>query len=134
MLRDIAVLGNTLHLFTLPALVTLRLVNLGMALSRMEILFAVALIMLMFFKITFLYYAAVIAVAQLFNLGAYRHIVLAASALIIAYGLTLYPCPVEHAASAREIVPIIWTLFEILLPLLTFVIAKLRKLPKAREA
>lgn len=132
-LRDIAVLGNTFPMFTLPGLVTLRLIDLGTALSRMEILFAIALIMLLFFKITFLYYVSVIAVAQIMKVKAYRHIVLAAGALVIVYGLTLYPNPVEHAASAQEIVPIIWTLFEFLLPLLTLIVAKIRKLPKAKE-
>lgn len=131
MVRDVTVLGNTLPLFTLPSLVTLRLANLGVALSRIEILFAIVLIMLLFFKITFLYYVLVIAVAQLLKVKAYRHLVLAVGALVIAYGPTLYSNPIEHAASAQEIVPTVWTLFEILLPLLTFVIAKIRKLPKA---
>ncbi len=131
--RDIAMLGNMFHMFALPGLVTLRLVNMGEALSRMEILFAVALIMLLFFKITFLYYVSVIAIAQLIKVKAYRRIVLAAGALIIVYGQTLYPNPIEHAASARETTPVIWTLFEILLPLLTFIIAKLRNLPRTKE-
>ncbi|HWQ74207.1 MAG TPA: endospore germination permease [Syntrophomonas sp.] len=132
-LRDIAVLGNTLDMFTLPHLVALHLVNLGPALSRMEILFAVILIMLLFFRTTFLYYVSVLAVAQLFKVKAYRHLVLAVGALMIAYGLTLYPCPVEHASSAQEIIPILWTPFEILIPILTFIIARLRKLPRAQK-
>ncbi len=134
LLRDIAVLGNTLHLFALPGLVTLRIVNLGDALSRMEILFAVALIMLLFFKITFLYYVTTITIAQLTKVKIYRHLVLAVGALIISYGPTLYPNPVKHVTSAQETTPVIWTLFEILLPLLTLIVARLRKLPKVTEA
>jgi len=134
LLLNIGVLGNLLGMFTLPTLVTLRLVNLGMALSRMEILFAVILVMLLFFKITLLYYVSVLATAQLFKVKAYRQLALAAGALLIAYGLTLYPSLVEQAASAQEIVPFLWTPFEILIPLLTFFIAKLRKLPNAKEA
>ena len=131
MLRDVAVLGNTIQLFTLPTLVTLRLINLGAALSRIEILLAITLIMLLFFKITFLYYVSVITIAQLTKIKAYRHLVLAVGALVVAYGPTLYANAVEHTDSARSIEPILWTLFEILLPLLTLVLAKLRKLPKA---
>lgn len=133
LLLNIGVLGNLLDMFTLPTLVTLRLVNLGMALSRMEILFAVILVILLFFKITFLYYVSVLATAQFFRVTTYRQLVLASGALIIAYGLTLYPSLVEHAASAQEIIPFLWTPFEILIPLLTFLIAKLRKLPKASK-
>ena len=131
MLRDVSVLGNTIQLFTIPTLVTIRTVNLGPSLSRMEILFAIELIMLLFFKIMFQYYILVIMAAQLLKVKAYRHLVLAMGALLIAYGLTLYPNPVVHAASAHEIVPTVWTVFEILLPLLTLIVAKLRKLPKA---
>jgi spore germination protein KB len=133
-LRDIAVLGNMFHLFTLPSLVVLRLVNLGTAFTRMEILFAVVLIMLLFFKITFLYYVSVIAVAQLMKVKSYRRIVLAMGALIVAYGLTMNPNPLQYVASARETTPIVWTLFEILVPLLTYIIAKLRKLPHVSGA
>lgn len=132
MMRDIAVLDNTMQLFTLPGLVTLRLVNLGEALSRIEIIFAIVLIMLFFFKVSLLYYVTVITIAQLLKIKVYRRIVLVAGALIIAYGFTLYPNPIEHTASSQEIVPIVWTLFEAVIPLLTFIIAKVRKLPKAK--
>ncbi|MEA5059164.1 Spore germination protein YndE [bioreactor metagenome] len=132
--RDIAILGKTFDMFTLPGLVTLRLVSLGQALSRMEILFAVALIMLLFFKITVLCYVSTITVAQLFNTTAYRHLALIMGLLIIFYGPTLYPDPVAHTLSAWEVIPFIWTIFEFLIPFLTFILAKIRKLPQKRQA
>ena len=132
MLRDITVLGNTLHLFTLPGLETLRLVSLGEALSRMEILFAAALIMLLFFKVTFLCYISVIALAQLMRARGFKHLALLMGMLAVAYGLTLYPNPVEHTRSAREITPVIWTAFEILIPLVTLITAKVRGLPRQK--
>lgn len=131
--RDIAVLGNTLEMLTLPSLVTLRLVNLGPTLSRMEILFAVVLISLLFFKIMFLYYTSVIAMAQLFDLTSYRGLVLAAGAFMLTYAYSLYPTSVAHAASGRQVVPILWTFFEILVPLALLTAAKLRGLPKPAE-
>lgn len=134
MARDIAVLGNTINLFTMPPLVTLRLVNLGTALSRIEILFAVVLIMLMFFKITVLYYVSVLALAQLLRVKPYRRLTLAAGALILSYGLTLYRCPVEHTASAREVVPAAWTFFELVIPLLLLLVAKFRGMSAGKEA
>lgn len=133
LMRDIAMLGTTLQLFTLPGLVTLRLVRWGEAFSRMEILFAIAVVMLLFFKITFLTYITVIAIAQAMNVREYRHLVLVTGALIITFGLTLYANPVEHTTSAREVEPIIWSLFEVIIPLLTYIVAKLRKLPKVSE-
>lgn len=134
MLRDITVLGNTLNLFTLPSLVTLRLVNFGASLSRVEVLFVVVLILLLFFKITFLYYISVISIAHFFKIKAYKYLALSVGAFMIAYGLTLYPSAAEHAASAHQIVPILWTPFEIIIPLLILITAKVRKLPKAQRA
>ncbi|HWQ75003.1 MAG TPA: endospore germination permease [Syntrophomonas sp.] len=130
LLRDIAVLGNALHLFALPGLVALRLVNLGEALSRMEIIFALALVMLLFFKITVLCYVSTIAVAQLFKTTQYKRLALIIGILVMVYAPTLYSNSVEHSVSAQSIVPFIWTPFQILLPLLTFILAKVRKLPK----
>ena len=130
LLRDIAILGNALPLFTLPGLVTLRLVNLNEALSRMEIIFTVAIMMLLFFKITILIYVSTIAVAQLFETTHFKRLALIVSAFILAYVPTLYPSSVEHTISARTIEPVIWTVFEMILPLMTFIVAKLRRLPR----
>lgn len=133
LLRDISVLGNTIHLFALPGLVTLRLAYIGEALSRIEILFAVALILLLFFKITLLCYVSTIAVAQFVKTPAYKRLALVVSALVVAYVPTLYPNSVEHAASGRDIVPFAWTVFEIFIPLALFAVAKWRKLGAAQS-
>ncbi len=131
LLRDISILGDAISMFTLPGLVVLRLVNLGQSLSRMEILFAVALMMLLYFKISVLCYASTITVARLLGITAYKRLAFVTGLLILAYSPTLYHSSVEHTASAWETTPSIWTPFEILLPLLTLIVAKIRKLPKA---
>ncbi len=131
MVRDIAVLGNTMNLYSFPSLMAFRLINLGNALSRMEILFVIALVLLLFFKITFLQYVSVAAVAQLTETGSFRHLALAAGALMAAYGLTMHqPSEVQYAVTGPESTPIVWTFFEIFIPFLTYLLAKLRKLPK----
>jgi len=133
-LRDITVLGSTLHLFPQPALVSLRLVRLGEALSRMEILFVIILVTLLFCKISVLYYVTVLSIAQLFEAKNFRRLVVVTGALMVAYGLTLFSNTVEHTESAQRTVPFLWTFFEILVPAVTLVVAKLRKLPAAKEA
>jgi spore germination protein KB len=133
LLRDITILGNTIHMFTLPGLVTLRLVNLGESLSRMEILFAIALIMLLFFKVTLLCYVSVITVAQLTKTKSYRHLALIIGILIVVYGFMLYSDSLAHSTTGQQTLPFVWMMFEIVIPLLTLIIAKARKLPKASE-
>ncbi len=134
LLRDITVLGNSLHLFSLPGMVSLRLVNLGEALSRIEIIFAVGLTLLLFFKITILLYVSTIAVAQLFGTTQYKNIALIIGVFVVFYAPTLYPNSVAHTNSARTIEPFVHGLFEIVLPLLTFIIAAILKLPKDKKS
>ncbi len=100
----------------------------------MEIIFAIALIMLLFFKITVLCYVSTIAVAQLFRTTQYKYLSLIVGILIMVYAPTLYSGPVEHSDYARTVEPFILSLFEIALPLLTFIAAKARHLPKPAAA
>ncbi|MGI6150344.1 MAG: GerAB/ArcD/ProY family transporter [Christensenellales bacterium] len=132
-LRDLTVLGNTISLFAQPSLVTLRMVRLGEALSRMEILFSIILVILLFYKIAVLYYVTVLCVAQLFETKNYRRLVAITGALMVAYGLTLFPNMAKHADHAQKITPFLWTFFEILVPFLTLLVAKARKLPVAAK-
>ena len=129
-LRDIAVLGNTLSVFASPPLVTARLTNIGTSITRMEILFAIVLIMLLFFKITFLYYASVMAIAHVAGVRTYLRLVLVTGAFIIAYALTLYPSPTERAVTAGRTIPFAWMILETVIPGVTLLVAKVRKLPK----
>jgi spore germination protein KB len=127
MVRDVAMLGNTLDMFTLPSLTAWYLINLGPALSRMEIFFFIILIILLFFRIVLLFYVSVLSVAHLFKTRKIRHLALVISVFLMFYGFTLYPCSVEHAASARNFMPFIWLPFEVILPVLTYFIVKLRR-------
>lgn len=126
LLRDISVLGGSMHLFSLPGLVTLRLVNLGEALSRMEVLFAAMLILLLFFKVSVMLYVSTIAVCQLANIRAYKQLALVIGAFLVVYCLTFFPNVVDHVTAAQEYVPFIWTIFEILLPVSVWIGAKVR--------
>ncbi len=128
--RDIAVLGNTITLFTLPPFETLRMVSITQALNRMEILFAIVLIVLLFSKIMLLYYCSVKALAQIFKLQSYRPLILVLGALLLAYSFFVHTSSLEHAAFSQEQAPALWTLFEYLLPLATLIVGRIRKLPQ----
>lgn len=131
--RDTAVLGRASSLFSSPSFETLRMANLINALNRMEVLFVIILIVLLFFKIAFLYYSTVLATAQLFGLKSYHPLILIFGALIIAYSFIVYPDANTHSSSGREIVPIFWLLFEVLLPLLVLIVGRVRGLHKTLQ-
>lgn len=128
--RDIAVLGNTITLFSLPPFETLRMVSVTPTLNRMEILFAIVLVVLLFSKIMIMYYCSVKALAQVFKLDTYRPLILIFGALILAYSFFIHSSNIEHAAFSRLDAPVLWTLFEYLLPLSTLIVGRIRKLPK----
>jgi spore germination protein KB len=131
--RDIAVLGRVGSLFSLPSFETLRLARV-LDLNRMEILFAIVLIVLLFFKICCLFYVSVLAIAQLFNLKSYHPLVLMLGALIVGYSFFVFPTSTVHSAYSRETAPILWLLFEFLLPLLVLIIGRARGLHKPQES
>lgn len=128
-LRDTAVLGKVIWFFSSPSFETFRLVKFVETLNRMEILFALILIIMLFAKITFLLYVSVLAIAQIFNLNSFRTLVLPTAAVVGIYCFILYSSSLEHAASAAEITPILWTPFEFILPLITLILVKIRKIP-----
>ena len=133
MLRDIAVLGNTITLFSLPSYETLRMISISTALSRTEILFAVALIILFFFKVSFLYYVTVLAISQIFKLDSYKNLVIGVGAIIIIYSFSVYSSVIQRLEYGSSITTFQWLIYEILLPTITLIVAKIRKFPLSQE-
>lgn len=128
--RDTAVLGNAGSLFSLPSFETLRLIRITDALNRMEILFAIVLVVLLFFKVTILFYASIMAMAQLFNLKTYNPLVLIMAVFVVAYAYFVFPTAEIHSIYSRQTAPIAWVLFEFLLPLLVLIAGRARGLHK----
>ncbi len=133
--RDTAVLGNTVDFFATPSFETLRMVSITETVNRMEILFAIVFIILFFFKVSLLYYVSAITFAQIFKLDSYRHFVMILGVSIVSYAIFIYTTSTAHADSGKNLTPFLWLPFEIILPALTLILAKLRKIkPKEDKA
>lgn len=128
MATDIGVLGNTLDLFSIPTFETLRLISLGEALSRMEILFAIVFIILMFSKVSFMFYITIIAVCQFFNIKNFRNMIISLCIIVSIYALTSYKSNIDNAKYSQDLLPIVFLFFEMILPYTTFAIILIRKL------
>jgi spore germination protein KB len=128
--REIAVLGDTLSLFTYPSYETLKLINLGATFTRLEIILAFVIVMLSFSKVVFLFYVTVIAFAQILNLNSFKPFVLSIGIIITIYSLIIYDNGMKHAYASSNIHPVIWTFIEIILPVLTLILILVRKLNK----
>lgn len=131
-IRDIAVLGITTAIMAQPSFEAVRLIDIGKILTRLEIFVAIVLLVTLFLKVSVFYYASVLGTAQLFNLRSYLPLVLPVGILCIALTIMLADSTMEQVFVASDswlfyIVP-----FEILLPSLTLVIAKIRGLSEKR--
>lgn len=127
-IRDIALLGNVYHILALPQLISLKLVNLGDALSRMEVLFSVVLILMLFFKITLLMYVTLIAFCHFFKIVEYWRLIpmLAIMLVVLSSIYTGYNSEM-HLIIGRQSVPFVLSLFEHIIPFLTLFIAVISK-------
>lgn len=132
-LRDIAVLGSSMTLFIQPSFVVLEMASFTEAVSRLEILFGIVLTILYFFKVAFLFYVTVLTFAELFGLTSYRRLVLLTAVLLPLYSLFIFPSAMEHAESGKTYVPFLWLLLETLLPLITLILACVRKIKEPEK-
>ncbi|MFA5449294.1 MAG: endospore germination permease [Clostridia bacterium] len=126
-LRDTMVLGNTAKLFSIASFEVLRLINISDALSRMEVLSAVVLIMQLFFKVSFLYYISALGAAQLFNLSSFKPLIYGIGLVVIVYTYGLYDSSLKHVKMAMSVTPFFWMLFEFVIPIIMLVTALARK-------
>jgi len=131
--RDTAVLGNVLSFFSIPPFETQRMAVLAEGLNRLEILYIIILIVLLFFKVLILYYVSVMAVTQLFKLGSHRLVIPLAGALCVAYATFIYPSEIAHVIAARGETAQLWTVFQLCLPLFTLIVSAARKPPKKQS-
>ena len=128
--REIAVLGDSISLFTFPSYETIKLINLGDAFTRLEIIIAFVIVLLSFSKVVILFYISVIAFAQIFNLKSFKAYVLSIGLIITIYSLNIYSSASKHDFAASNIHPFFWTFMNIILPFLTLLIILLRRLNK----
>lgn len=126
-LRDTAVLGNMLELLSLPSFEALRLATLFETISHIEILFAVLLILFLFFKISILFYTSILAVSHFFKIKSYRPLILPASALIVVYSITIFENVIMHTTISRGTAPFFWVFIEMILPFITLIVSYIKK-------
>ena len=128
--RNTAVLGRTQTIWTSTSFQSIRLINIGTVLTRMDFLIGIAQTVLIFFKCSLFFYALVVAISQLFGLKSYLPIILPLAGIEVIIAATVFQSPVDHAmitlnAGIIYSVPLIFVF-----PPLSLLIAKIRGLPK----
>jgi spore germination protein KB len=128
--RNIAVLGPMVAAYNYPSYQTVQAIDIGEILTRVEILVAINFITMGFLKISVLLYGTVLGLAQVFNLQSYRPIILPVGILMVILALTNVGNTIELFDFTHKIYPIYAVPFQIGIPLIALIVAKLRNLPK----
>ncbi len=128
--RNAAVLGPMIMVLDYPSYFVAQTIEVGDILTRLEVLVATSLITMGFIKISVLFYGTVLGLAQVFNLQSYRPIILPVGILMVILALTNVENTMEMFEFASRGYPIYAVLFQIGIPLITLVVAKVRRLPK----
>lgn len=127
-IRDIAVLGITSAIMAQPSFEAVRLIDIAKILTRLEILVAIVLLVTFFVKTSVFYYATVLGTAQLFSLRSYLPLVLPMGIICIALAIMVADSTMEQAYISSDVWLFYMTPYELLIPSLTLLIAKIRGL------
>ncbi len=133
--RDTAVLGPYASLLTSPTFLVARLINVGTIFTRMEVLYAVTIIILMFFKTSVLLYAAVFGISQLLKLDSYKFLVPTFGAIAVIFAIAVFDSTMYESYIAMTGTASIYaTFFELILPVITLTVAAVRGFSGKKEA
>lgn len=127
-IRNTTSLGITETILLSPSFQAARLIEVGNVFNRMDLLIGIGNTIVMFFKACILYYATVLCIAQLFNLRTYKPLILPVGGITAIGASIIFTSTVDHAVAGQGYVIIARSLTIYVLPLLTLIVAKLRKL------
>lgn len=121
-------------LFTYPVHAMITRIDIADIITRVDILGGSAGLLLGIMKITVLYYAATLGAAQLLKLRSYTPLVLPMGLLLLDFSILQYPDAASSFNFHALTYPYYAMLFEIFLPVLTLLLALIRKKIQGRAA
>lgn len=127
------VMGPLMSYFSMARFETVRYINVVEIFSRMDTLFAMALVVMRFFKISVMLYAASLALAQICELKNYVPLVSVLGALAGCASLFVFRSAGENSDWGRNVSAVYSTLFEIILPVFSLLLYYLRGLVQKRK-
>ena len=116
--REIVALGPVAAFSTLPTYEAARLVQIPGVLTRIESVFALALIMLSLFKTIVVFYVCIEGIKQAARLKSRSYTVML-GLLLVMCAVAMYRSPAMSIFIGKNVSPFIWSFFTLLLPLLT---------------
>jgi len=125
--RDTAVLGPLIKINLFPSLEAVRQINLADIFTRLEILFAINIIFMVYIAISLLYLGIVLGLAQLFGLKDHLPLVFPIGIILVVLAVLEFENVVESLEFAMSTFPYFALFFELVIPLLSLVVAVVRR-------
>lgn len=126
---SITVLGATItSQQAFPSYILSKKISVGKFLERMEAIIAIVWMLTIYFKLTTIFYALSLGIAQTLNMKDYRVVTIPLGAIITILAVTTSPNTVYiNELASTEWIPYSYT-YGVLMPLVLFITAKIRKL------
>jgi spore germination protein KB len=128
--RSIGALGATGNIFSYPAFEAVKLINLPFVSMRLEIIIVINFLMMGFLKITALHYSTVLGLGQIFKLRSIRPLIVPIGILMVIFSIINYSGFIENVEFTYQVYHIYALPFQLGMPLLTLIVAVIRKLPQ----
>jgi spore germination protein KB len=129
-IRNIGALGPLNGIYVYPTFQTDRMIDVGGFIRRMEIITVSVFLTFGFLKISVILYATALGSAELLGLRTYRPLVPPIGILMVIVALQNFKTFTGGISFSQQIYPIYALPFELGVPLLTLIVALIRKLPK----
>lgn len=134
-LRDIMVLGDMARIFTSPSYSSIRLIDVGDILTRMDVIFISTFISLMFYKVSVFLYAAVSGVSRIMNFDSHQFLIYIFGALLVVYSLSVFESDSAHAQWRSSGAASVFNMFfSVVLPVVTLIVSTFRGKAKKEDS
>lgn len=131
-LRSIGALGVTRDMVTYPSLDAVKLINVPFLNVRLEIIVVVNFLTMGFLKIALLHYCTVLGLGQIFRFHSMRPLIVPVGTWLVLVSLINYSSSIENYDFIEVVYPIYALPFQLVIPLVTLLVALIRKLPSGR--
>ena len=123
--RDIVVIGNYIMYTSMPTYSSIRLIDVGDFLTRLDIIFAVMLVTMTFFKVSILLFSTVKSLGHVCKVENDGIFLLVITALCVIYSGVFFRSGFEHAKWFRT-AAVYNTFFLVVLPSVTLIVSEIR--------
>ena len=126
-LRNILVLGReTIYRTYFPSTMTVSLVHLGNIVQRLEISVVIVFLICVFVKVSICVFAVCNGISKVFGFDDYKFIATPVSLLMLSFSFVIYKSTMEMSEWAFDIYPYYSFIFEVILPLVIFIVAEIK--------